>query len=163
MPVAVGDKAPFFELPAGDGSTRTLSDLTAAGPALLAFFKMSCPVCKMSFPVFGEMGRRYGDVLPVVAVSQDPVDQARPWLDERGFDAPVLDDARGNYAVSAAYELDTVPTLVLVGDGGEVLEVLQGWDREKVNGLAARLGDLTGRDGGPVSTPEDGLRPFRPG
>lgn len=163
MPPAVGATAPPFSLPGEDGNLRSLDDLTAAGPVVLAFFKTSCPVCTMEFPVLGELARRLGDALPVVAVSQDPLGSARAWLDERGFAGPVLDDSTGGFAASAAYGLQTVPTVVMVGGDGTVARVLQGWDRDRINELAAELGTLAGRDGSPLSTPEDGLPPFRPG
>lgn len=165
MTLAPGATAPDFELPAaGDGRDRlSLSQLTAGGPALLAFFKTSCPVCRFSFPVWAELVRRYGDAVAAVAISQDELGKARPWLDEAGFDAPVLDDSDG-YAVSTAFGLETVPTLVLVGQDGRVLDSSQGWDRKRANAWDADLSRRTDRPSpGPVSTPADGLPPFRPG
>ncbi len=165
VPLAPGSTAPDFEPPASGGSRRRLSlgDLTADGPALLAFFKTNCPTCKLSFPVWGELARRYGAGVTVAGVSQDPAGQARPWLDERGSAARVLDDSDG-YAVSGAFELQTVPTLVLVDSSGEVLAASHGWDRDRANAWDAELAERTGRPSpGPVSTVDDGLPPFRPG
>ena len=48
--VAAGAKAPAFRLTSLDGSARTLEDILAGGPALLAFFKISCPVCQLTAP-----------------------------------------------------------------------------------------------------------------
>lgn len=165
MVIAPGSPAPRFDLPASGSNLDRLGldELTATGPALLAFFKTSCPVCTLSFPLWGELARRYGHVVDVVAVSQDRLAEARPWLDGLGFDAPVVDDSDG-YAVSAAYDIETVPTLVLVDEAGEVLAASQGWDRERANAWDAELAELTGVvSPGPLSTAGDGRPPFRPG
>ena len=161
MPLAVGTQAPTFRLPAGDGEPRTLEQL--GSPAVLAFFKTSCPTCQLAFPVFGELERRFRGTASVVAVAQDPMLEAQPWLTELGFEGDVLDDSLGRYEVSRAYGVQTVPTLVLVNTEGEVDRVAEGWTRDGVNAVAARLGELTGGPTGPVSTPEDGLPPHKPG
>lgn len=162
MPLAAGAEAPDFTLPDGDGSDRSLAELTAKGPALLVFFKTSCPVCKMAFPVYSELARRYGDEIPVVAVSQNPEDEAVTWLEDVGFEGTfLLDDADG-HPTSKAYEITSVPTLVLVEDA-KVVAVAEGWDRQRANAFASDLGERTGRDTSPVSVKTDGRPPWRPG
>lgn len=163
MPLDPGTVAPDFRLPGGDGEPHGLAELTAGGPALLLFFKCSCPTCRLAFPVYGELSRRYGDAVAVVAVSQDPVLKARPWLDDLGFAGPVLDDTADRYAVSRAFGIDAVPTMVLVDADRTVARVSQGWDRDGANAMAAALGGLTGRPGDPVSTEGDGRPVFKPG
>lgn len=162
MPLTAGAAAPDFTLPADDGTERSLADLTAKGPALLAFFKTSCPTCKMAFPVYSELERRYGDQIPVVAVSQNPIDEARSWLEGVNFDGSFLSDDADGHPTSSAYEVTSVPTLVMV-EGGQVVAASEGWDRERVNAWAADLGERTGRDTSPVSVKTDGRPPFRPG
>ena len=165
MALAPGAIAPGFDLPAagGDRERIALDELSATGPALLAFFKTSCPVCVLSFPVWGELARRYGGAMAVVAVSQDPLARARPWLDQAGFEAPVLDDSAG-FATSRAYGVETVPALVLVGTDGRVTDASEGWDRRRANAWDLALAELTGvASRGPVSDPTDGLPPYRPG
>jgi peroxiredoxin len=165
MTLAPGSAAPDFDLPAlgGDRERIALADLTASGPTLLTFFKTSCPVCRLSFPVWGELARRYGQAVAVVALSQDPLVTARPWLDETGFEGPVLDDSDG-FATSRAYRLETVPTLVLVGADGQIAEASEGWDRNRANAWDLALAELTGlSSAGPVSNPADGLPAYRPG
>jgi peroxiredoxin len=46
----VGARAPEFRLPRADGGEIGLAEITVQGPALLAFFKISCPVCQLTFP-----------------------------------------------------------------------------------------------------------------
>ena len=165
MTLVPGTIAPAFDLPARDGDRAriSLADLTSDGPALLAFFKSSCPVCRLSFPIWGELARRYGTAVAVVAVSQDPLAKARSWLDEADFLAPVVADS-DDFATSRAYDLDTVPTLVLVGTDGRIIDASQGWDRNRANHWDLALAELTGLpSAGPVSTSSDGLPAYRPG
>ncbi|MGI9119559.1 MAG: TlpA family protein disulfide reductase [Acidimicrobiales bacterium] len=165
MPLQPGSIAPDFDLPArGDGRDHvSLGTLTENGPALLAFFKASCPTCQLSFPVWGELARRYGHKVAVAGVALDSLEVARPWLDERGFDAPVLDDSDG-FSVSGAYGLATVPTLVLVGSDGRVMAASEGWDRNRAKAWDAELAELCGQSSpGPLSTTSDGLPPHKPG
>ncbi len=162
MPLPVDTDAPHFELPSADGRPRSLGDLSAGGAVMLAFFRTGCPTCALAFPVYGEMERRYGAAVPLVAVSQDSLAEAVPWLRDKGFAGLALDDESDGYAVSDAYGVTTVPTLVLV-DGGRVVAVSEGWDRDRVNAWAALLGQRTGGDTSPVSTEGDGRPVFKPG
>ena len=162
MPLSPGAEAPAFELPSSDGTPRSLDDLASGGTAILAFFRTGCPTCQMAFPVYGELERRYGDAVPVVAVSQDSLARTIPWLQDKGFAGVALDDESDGYAVSETYSVSTVPTLVLV-EGNTVTDVSQGWDRERVNDLARRLGERTGRETSAVSSDGDGLPAFKPG
>ncbi|MGH9244462.1 MAG: TlpA family protein disulfide reductase [Acidimicrobiales bacterium] len=132
------------------------------GPALLAFFTSSSSTCALAFPVFGELRRRYGDVLPVIAVAQDPEGKAEPWLEEKAFNGPVIDDSEG-YTLSDGFDVEVVPTLVLV-EGGRVLAVSEGWDRARVNRWDELLARYTGRcSEGPVSPDDDGRPVTEPG
>jgi len=162
MPLPAGADAPLFTLPDGEGQPRGLADITATGPALLAFFKTSCPTCRLAMPVVGELQRRYGDAIPVVAVTQTSMDTTKPWLAENGFAGAVLDDEQDRFAVSRAYDVQVVPTLVLV-DGGRVMATTEGWDRDRMNGWAEDLGGRTRRDTSPVSADGDGRPVFKPG
>jgi thiol-disulfide isomerase/thioredoxin len=135
---------------------------TPSKPALYAFFKNSCPTCQLAFPVVAELARRYGDAIPVVAVAQDKPKKAEPWLAERGFAGPVIDDS-SKYPLSRAYGIMTVPTLVLVDDTGRVVSTSVGWSRDRYNEWARELGERTGRTTEPVSTESDGRPGLKPG
>jgi peroxiredoxin len=151
--LSVGDKAPSFTLPAIDGGEE-VTDPWTEGPTVLAFFKVSCPVCKMVAPMLtklSEGGAR------VVAVGQDPPEVIAQYRESQGQRVPSVSEP-APYEVSEAYGLEAVPTLFLVGPDGGIQEALPGWNRDTWNELAATLGLAE-----PLSTPDDGLRPFRPG
>ena len=46
----VGAQAPSFRLTGVDGCERSLAEILTGGPALLAFYKVSCPVCQLTAP-----------------------------------------------------------------------------------------------------------------
>ena len=151
--LSVGDKAPSFTLPAVEGGEQ-VTDPWTEGPTVVAFFKTSCPVCKMVAPMLtklSEGGAR------VIAVGEDPPAAITAYNEANNQRVPALSQG-APYSVSAAYGLEAVPTIFLVGEGGEIQEAIAGWNRDTWNALAADLGLRE-----PLSTPDDGLRPFRPG
>lgn len=153
-----GDKAPSFTLPAAEDGrpvTDPWKDDGAAGAgSVLAFFKVSCPVCKMVAPILtrlSEAGVR------VVAIGEDPPGAITAFNEAEGQHVPALTEP-APYAVSEAYGLEAVPSIFLVGPDGGIRDAVAGWGRDTWNDLAAAAGAAT-----PLSTPDDGLRPFRPG
>ena len=68
-----GARAPDFRLPllSGDraGGETSLHDLIADGPVLLAFFKVTCPVCQLTFPFLERLHQ--AGALPIYGISQN--------------------------------------------------------------------------------------------
>lgn len=151
--LSVGDKAPSFALPTIEGGTE-LSDPWTEGTTALMFFKVSCPVCKMVAPMVTALAQ--GDAR-VVAIGQDPADALVRYAEDEGQHVTTVSEA-APYPVSAAYDLEAVPSLYLVDGDGVIVEAIGGWNRDTWNKLAESVGLEE-----PLSTPDDGLRPFRPG
>lgn len=173
MPYRPGDAAPRAsaralarepEAPelAALGEPVDLAALAAAGPALLFFYKGDCGASEVAAHVLPRLGRTPG--LAVAAVSQDDPERTDGFSRAHGLAAGgvrVLVDPEP-WPASDAWEILATPTLVLLGRGGRVEAVLEGWSREEVNALAARALALAGAPPRVVSTPADGP-PFRPG
>jgi peroxiredoxin len=134
--LTVGDKAPSFDLDAIGGG-GSVSDPWNEGQVVLAFFKTSCPVCKMVAPMLTKLAQ---SGVRVVAVGEDPPEDLVKYNEEQGQRVLTLTEP-APYRVSEAFGLEAVPTVFLTT-----------W-----NELAATLGAE------PLSAPDDGLRPFRPG
>ena len=95
------------------GAEATLRDLIAKGPALLAFFKVSCPVCQLTLP-FLERIRSSGR-LPIFAVSQNDAEDTRTFQHRFSVALPtLLDSEKDGFPVSNAFGIASVPTLFLV-------------------------------------------------
>jgi peroxiredoxin len=150
--LAPGHTAPSFTLPDA-ASGEPVADPWKDGPVVLAFFKVTCPVCQLTAPMvqaLADTGAR------VVAIGEDPPRALATYGERYGQRVPTLSEPPP-YRVSAAYGLTAVPSVVLVGEDATVVDAVGGWDREHWNRVAVKAG------GRPVSRPGDGLPPFRPG
>src|SRR5690242_6232033 len=99
--LAVGDKSPEFSLDNLDGGKQSLSGLLRHGPVLLAFFKVSCPVCQLALPFLDRIGK---GSLPVVAISQDNESATRQFHQIYSITLPTLLDRQENrYPSSNAF------------------------------------------------------------
>ena len=136
---APGALAPGFRLAELDGGEVTLADLTAGGPVLLAFFKISCPVCQLTVPYLERLHRQGG--LRVVGISQNDADDTREFNRHFGVTFPtLLDSEDAGYPVSNAYSLSSVPTMFLVAPDGTLECVIEGWNKIDMQGLGERAG-----------------------
>jgi thiol-disulfide isomerase/thioredoxin len=128
-------------------------------PALVFFYKVTCPVCVLAAPVAEKLQLAYPG--RIAAVGQDPEPDLEAFARTHNWTFASLRDAPP-YPMSNAYEVRVVPTLFLV-DAGSVLDVVESWDREGYNRVSHGLAELIGSDASIVSTPDDGLPSFRPG
>ncbi len=152
MPAGPGERAPTFILP--DAVTgEDVTDPWTEGDVVLAFFKVTCPVCQMAA---GKVQALADAGVRVTAIGEDPPPALAAYAERYGQRVPTVSEPRP-YRVSDAYGISVVPTLVLVGADGVVRDKVVGWDRERWNALAAAAGAP------PVSREGDGLPSFRPG
>jgi len=137
-----GDRAPDFELPLLEGGSQSLKTILESGPALLAFFKVSCPVCQLTFPFLERIHQGAGeDQLQVIAVSQDDARDTRDYNRRYGVTfRTLLDEARKGYAVSNAFGISTVPALFLVEQDGAVSLASAGFVKRDIGAVAERVG-----------------------
>jgi peroxiredoxin len=141
-----GSRAPDFRLPHLDGGTTTLQEILASGPALIAFFKTTCPVCQLTLPFFQRI--HTPGTLPVYAVSQDDAEDTREFNREFGIAFPTLLDAeRSGYAASNAFGISSVPTAFLIERDGRIARVIEGWSKREIESLGGLAGVEVFRQG----------------
>jgi peroxiredoxin len=134
-----GVKAPEFRLPQLDAGDTSLAEMVARGLVLLAFFKVSCPVCQLTFP-FLERVHRAGE-LTVYGISQNNAKDTRDFAERYGTTFPMLLDSEKNgYPVSNAYGISSVPTMFRIDRDGSVGQVMLGWRKQEMVALGA-VGD----------------------
>jgi peroxiredoxin len=134
-----GSLAPGFRLARLDGGETTLAEIAAGGPALLAFFKVSCPVCQMTLPFLERI--HAGGGLPIYGISQNDVADTREFMAEFGVSFPMLLDSEDDdFPASNAYGISSVPTMFLVERDGTVSRAIEGWQKAEIE----RLGTLAG-------------------
>lgn len=128
--LAAGKNAPRFTLPLVQGGSFALDDALSRGPVLLAFFKISCPVCQFTMPYVERLYKAYANSgVSIVSVSQDDAAATRQFMKQFGLSMPVaLDDTR-TYPVSNDYGLTNVPTLFFVAPSGNIEVSCVGWSR----------------------------------
>ena len=151
-----GSPAPDFRLKNLDGGESTLAEWTARGRVLLAFFKVTCPVCQLTLP-FLERIHLSGN-LAVCAISQNDAADTREFHQYFGVTFPTLLDSEAqDFPASNAYGLTNVPTLFLVEpdsvepDGvepegvapdGVISRVIESWSKMDMDSL----GELAGME-----------------
>ncbi len=137
--VVIGAPAPSFELTGLDGSTQTLADVLARGPVLLAFFKISCPVCQLSAPYLDRLANNPS--LQVIGISQDDAEATRGFRERLHVTFPtLLDLGSANYPASNAYGITSVPTLFLIERDGVIAKTVNGFSRRDFEEIGTRVG-----------------------
>ena len=134
-----GTLAPNFTLKTGTGTQQQLSSLLEKGPVVLAFFKVSCPVCQFTFPFLQRMYERLSKTAStVIGISQDDARDTKEFCQEYGVKFPVVLDDSG-YPVSSAYGLTTVPTVFLVEPDGKIKLECMGFSKAVLEEITAEL------------------------
>jgi peroxiredoxin len=152
--LAVGSRAPDFELKDADGRSHWLSDALARGPVALVFYKGECPTCQFTLPyiqkIFEKVGQKSG--LTLWAISEDDAAETRRFVKENGLSFDVLIDEYP-YDVSAAFGMEFVPGIFLIQADGTISASEFGFTKAGLNQIA----------GFEFFTPNDGLPAVRPG
>lgn len=148
MAIAPGAAAPRF--PA----------IEHAGAHALVFYKSTCGVTKMAGPALSLLGGAFPGA--VLGVGQDPQPTLDEFADEHEWSFPQVPDL-APYEMSDAYGIASAPTIVVIDADGRVADVVESWDRDRMNGAAATLAELLGAEAPTLSTADDGLPDFKPG
>jgi peroxiredoxin len=139
-----GVLAPDFALETTDGKTVNLQQLLKNGPVVLAFFKVSCPVCQYAFPLYERLAQAHKHSnATFLGISQNGSSEAKAFAREYGVTFPIaIDDASNHYRVSNAYGLTNVPTLFYVAPDGEIEVSSVGWLKAEVDEVNRKLAAL---------------------
>lgn len=141
MAVHKGEQAQDFTLMGIDKQSYSLRKGLADGPILAVFFKTNCPTCQYTFPFLERIYQRVkGKGAQVWAISQDDARHSHDFARKYGARFPVLVDDYP-YALSRAYGLRYVPTLILIARDGKVEMISDGFvkgDLEQMYSWLAR-------------------------
>jgi peroxiredoxin len=141
-----GSPVPDVRLKLLKGGETSLREIAAKGPALLAFFKISCPVCQMTFPFLERI--HAAGTLPVIGISQNDERDTRDFNEDFGITFPtLLDDEDGGFPASNAFGISSVPAMFLVEPNGEISHVIEGWRKQEMEFLARKAGTALFRQG----------------
>jgi len=160
-----GKLAPDFTLRSTEGYSVNLQELLKRGPLVLAFFKVSCPVCQYAFPLFERLAQAHKHTgATFLGVSQNGVPEAKAFALEYGVTFPiVIDDATNHYAVSNAYGLNTVPTLFYIAPDGEIEVSSVGWLKAEVEDVNSKPAAQRNKQAPPLWRKGEDVAAFRAG
>jgi peroxiredoxin len=162
--LTAGTKAPDFELKAMDGKRFVLSEELARGPLVLAFFKVSCPVCQYAFPFIERLERAYGHQgVRITGVSQNDPKHTAAFTKEFGVTFPVLLDDTESYPVSNAYGLTNVPSVFWIAQDGEIEISSVGWVKADFEEISRKMAEARNIPPASVFRPGEDVRDFRAG
>jgi peroxiredoxin len=159
--LTVGKAAPEVSLPDTDGRRFSLRDALQRGPVVLAFFKVTCPVCQYAMPFVERIYQAHKG--RVVAISQHPNKETQMFMREYGITMPVLLDDPDRYAVSNAYGLTNVPTIFLISTGGEVEISCVGWSKKDLEAINRYLSQAASAPPAPLFHRGEDVIDYKPG
>jgi peroxiredoxin len=158
-----GAMAPAFSLKDLSGKECSLPALLEKGPVVVAFFKISCPVCQFTFPFLERIHKRYGgDRVTFLGVSQDDPKATKKFASEYGVTFPMAMDDKG-YPASNAYGLTSVPTIFLVDADGTVRVVCMGFEKKGLEDIADFLAERQKVAPAALFCPDEKIPAHKPG
>jgi peroxiredoxin len=130
-----GNAAPDINLTDLDGGRFDLRKALEQGPVVLAFFKVSCPTCQMTFPFLQRLADSTANSAQLIAISQDDVADTREFQQRTGVSMRTLVDSRPRYEASNAYRIDSVPSLFMVDTDGTIALAVDGFHKAALEDL----------------------------
>lgn len=162
--LAIGTKAPQFNLQRMDGTKFSMEEALARGPILAVFFKISCPVCQYALPFFERIHKAYPHTkVNIVGISQNEKSDTEKFLRHYGITFPILLDGTKSFEVSNAYGLTNVPTAFWISEEGEIEISSVGWSRADFEEFVRRIASANQQEFKPVFQATEKVADFRAG
>ncbi|WP_397309563.1 C39 family peptidase [Paenibacillus darwinianus] len=122
----IGYSAPKFSLPGLDGDTYIMPNANGR-PVLLNFWASWCEPCKQEAPELVKLYETYKGKMDIYAINvtaSDTVEGARAFVQEYGFEFPVLMDKTAE--VAKKYGIRPIPTTFFVNSEGVIVDKVIG-------------------------------------
>lgn len=109
----LGAQAPDFDLPAQSGGDRATLASGDNKVVLLDFWATWCEPCKVSFPHYEALAKKYDGDLVIVGISEDDDPEGiKAFAQSTGATFPLAWDA--NKSVAAGYHPESMPTCFII-------------------------------------------------
>lgn len=121
----VGDDAPNFSLVDLNGKTHKLSDYKGQG-VLLNFWGTWCKPCKREMPAINNQYKQFkgqGVQILGINIAQSNL-EVSSYADKLGVEFPIAIDK--TKSVMRAYNVDPLPTTVLIDKNGKIVKFITG-------------------------------------
>ena len=137
-----GKTAPSFSLPLLAAGQFSLKEALARGPVVVAFFKISCPVCQFTFPYLQRLHEAVKDAnVTIVGVSQNNKEHTAAFAREYRITFPIALDDPSRYPVSNDFGITNVPTVFYIAQDGRIEISSVGWSRGDLESIAHDIGE----------------------
>jgi peroxiredoxin len=113
--LAIGAKAPDFELKTLAGETVKLSNLKGK-KVMLNFWATWCPPCKEEMPAMEKLSKQAGKDVVILAVNIDPQLDVQGFIDENKITFPIPLDTEDK--VNETYQVLSIPTTYFIDSKG---------------------------------------------
>src|ERR1700761_7315025 len=133
-------------------SAPAIPGLQSGKKAVLVFFETDCPTCQLALPYLNALAR---NSVQVIALSQDDEAATREFVRQLKIAYPVELDQ--GLKITREYDPQSVPTMYMLNESGQIQSTLVGFDKNGLNELAASLGHA------PIAPPDDGAPAWKPG
>jgi thiol-disulfide isomerase/thioredoxin len=135
-PVPLGRPAPDADLLDLDGKGIRLSSLKGK-VVLIDFWATWCGPCRIGLPKTQELHNKFaGNGLAVLAVSTEEAERIRAFMKENSFILPSYRDP--DHKAHTAYGITSIPTLVVIDRGGNLVSYMVGLQSESAVLLALK-------------------------
>jgi peroxiredoxin len=135
--IVAGDHAPIFSFQRLDGTLSKFEGGRQPRPLLLAFLETDCPTCRLTIPYLNRLWRELGEIVDVIALSQDAEAPTRELIEQTQIEFPIsIDD---DLTITKLYDPISVPTLFLISTEGRVQRTLNGFDKRVLNEIATTI------------------------
>ncbi len=157
-----GDDPVDFTARGVDGRLYSTAQARREGLLMLAFYKVTCPVCQFTNPYLEKFRAYEGKGFQIWGVSQDDSDETVEYARTYGNVTfpQVLDEG---LQATVAYDLVSVPTLYLLDSGDHILWQASGWNREEMNRVSEMIAERLGVPAVKIVEDDDPAPVFRPG
>jgi peroxiredoxin len=139
--LALANAAPDFTLPSSTGENVRLAEQRGQ-VVMLNFWASWCGPCRQEMPLLDAMFQRYssaGFVLYGVNVEEDNTDAIK-LIKQLGVSFPILYDAESK--ASSLYQVDAMPTTVLIDKKGQIRFVNRGYKAGDENKYRDQIREL---------------------
>lgn len=126
--LSLGENAPDFTLKTMSGSNLNLAE-QRGNIIVINFWASWCGPCRTEMPILQDFHNQYEDLgVAVWGVNVEQENQAGlDYIKELGVDFPIFFDASNQ--ISAAYNVEAMPTTVIIDRHGKVRSVFRGYQK----------------------------------
>lgn len=126
--LSLGDNAPDFTLKSMSGKNLNLTE-QRGNIIVINFWASWCGPCRTEMPILQEFHDQYQELgVAVWGVNVEQQNQAGlDYIQELGVDFPIFFDASNE--ISAAYNVEAMPTTVIIDRHGKVRSVFRGYQK----------------------------------